>query len=78
MAKLYKMEMYIVDYNEIYNHPNDALRDILDDAENNSDCIFSEFNVEERNIEWNDDIDLNRINCSVETYRNYFKKGEKI
>lgn len=69
MAKLYKIEMYILDINEQY----DNVEDIIIDCENNIDVYFNCFNVEEKNIDWHDDIDINYYNNqTVDNYRKYF------
>ena len=70
MARLYKIEMYIVDYNDDYS----TLEDIISDMELATDVFLNCFNVEEVNVKWNDDIDLNFANQSVEIYRKYFKE----
>ncbi|MDF2879573.1 MAG: hypothetical protein K0R54_130 [Clostridiaceae bacterium] len=70
MAKLYKVEMYVLDINENYH----SLGGIIEDAENSIEVDFIPFNVQETEIEWDDDIDLNKRNVlPLEAYRKYFK-----
>ena len=70
MAKLYKVEMYILDVNEDYSNLEDAVSDMGLTSDLNLNC----FNVKEVDIEWHDNIDLNFYNCSVENFRKYFEK----
>jgi len=74
MAKLYKVEMYILDINDCYKD----LDEIMIETECAIDeASFNSFNVESVELEWEDDIDLNYTNATVGTYRKYFKE-EKI
>lgn len=70
MAKLYKVEMYILDINETY----EDICDICDDATYDMDLVkFEPINTQIRKIEWSDNIDLNKNTCTIETYRKYFE-----
>lgn len=68
MAKLYKVEMYVLDVNEQYQD----LDEIIDMAEMKLDAHFNPFNIQMTEIEWEDDIDINHFGCTVDTYRKYF------
>ena len=68
MAKLYKIEMYVLDVNEDY----DKLDSIISRAECRTGVNFNCFNTQETQFEWNDDIDLNH-DCGIEAFRKYFK-----
>lgn len=70
MAKLYKVEMYILDVNEKY----DDLGSIMMDMENSTDVNFDYFNEQETDIEWDDNVKINNTNCTIEDYRKYFKQ----
>lgn len=72
MAKLYKVELYITDYSDVYDGVDDLINCLdtgwgLDDV--NIDC----FNKKEVKIEFTDDIDLNYSPINEETYEKYFK-----
>ena len=72
MAKLIKVEMYISDY-------NDENFDIVDEFEGMYGGLFDYVGVKvaiekEIEIDWNDDIDINRSGCTIQTYRKYFKE----
>jgi aspartyl/asparaginyl-tRNA synthetase len=68
-AKVYKAEIYIVDVdNEFRNFD-----DILNEMERTVDFSISAFNVKESDeIDWYDEIDLNKTNCTKETFDKYF------
>lgn len=69
MAKLYKVEMYILDVHDSYEN----ISDVCDTMAYEADVYLQPFKTEEREIEWSDNIDLNNINCTEETYKKYFK-----
>ena len=69
MAKLHKVELYIIDVNDKYSN----LNEIMCDIENSTDCSLVPFNAQEVEIDWHDEIDLNYSNCPIENYRNYFE-----
>ena len=69
MAKLYKVEMYILDVNENYS----TLEDAVSDMELTSDLNLNCFNEKVVDIEWEDNIDINFWSCSVENFRKYFE-----
>jgi len=69
MAKLYKLELYIIDYNNNYEN----LEEIIQDIDNSIDCSINHFNAQEVKIDWNDEIDLNYRDCPVDNFRNYFE-----
>jgi hypothetical protein len=70
MAKIYKTEMYIVDVNDSFK----SMIDICSKISERLDLIFiNPFNTQMREIEWDDNIDLNFNNCTLESYRKYFE-----
>lgn len=69
MATLYKMEMYILDINDHYGD----CEHLIDRLESRSEAYLSPFNIESVDIEWDDDIDINDTEATVETYRKYFE-----
>ena len=74
MAKLYKMTMYICDLGG-----NLSLEEMKANIDNvlsgiSIHCVTHYSNEKEGpNIEWEDDIDLNRIDATTEQWENYFK-----
>lgn len=73
MAKLYKIEMYILDVNEKF----DCLEEIIERAENSTDIHFNPFNVKVTYFEFEDNIPINFSDANVEDYREYFKTKTK-
>lgn len=71
MAKLYKVEMYVVDFRDEYNN----IGAILTDAEDALDGVFIRVaSTQGKNIpDWNDDIDINKSDASIEVFDAYFK-----
>ena len=75
MAQLYKMTLYVCDLNE-----NLSLNEIktlideqaLDGCSVNCICHFADEQVGKR-VEWDDDIDLNYIDCPTNTWDKYFE-----
>jgi len=69
MEKIYKVEMYIVDYNGSYQN----FDNLMIDLERNSEAFLIPHNVKVKEIEWNDNIDLNH-KSDLETCRKYFEE----
>lgn len=67
MAKLYKFTGYLLDINEVYSSPKDIIEDI------SPDVGLSLHDIQEVDVDWDDDIDLNRGNCTREEKEKYFK-----
>ena len=74
MAQFYKMTLYVCDLEE-----NLSLNEIktlikqeaLDGISTSAICHFAD-EQEGRRIEWDDDIDVNRVNCPTERWERYF------
>lgn len=71
MAKIYKFEAYVVDVNEDFNDAEDYIDYINNRLKYGGDIV--PFNIQEVKIEWDDDIDINKMNCPIENYDKYFK-----
>lgn len=71
MAKLHKIEMYIVDINEHYGTLNDAIDYINDRLELVS---LNPFNVQTVSLDWHDEHKLNKTNAIYGDYRGFFPK----
>jgi len=69
MAKLHKVELYIIDANDNYSNLNEIMHDIG----NSTDCSLVPFNAQKVEIDWHDDIDINISNCLVGNFREYFE-----
>lgn len=76
MAQLYKMTIYVCDLednlslNEIKTLIN---QDALDGVSVGCICHFANEQIGPQ-IEWDDDIDLNRIDCPTATWDKYFEE----
>ena len=74
MAQLYKMTLYICDLGEDLSL-NEIKRLISDEALDgiSISCITHYANEKVGpNIEWDDDVDLNKINATTEQWERYF------
>ena len=72
MAKIFKIQGYLVDYNDRFD-----ARDIADILEEMPDIIAHHIKVEEHDIgEWEDDNPLNYHKCPESECEKYFKAGE--
>ena len=72
MAKLYKLELYITDYNDVYENTDDLIGSIQS-GWGFDDVLINCFNPKEVNIDWHDEIDLNYDNVEKQVYDKYFK-----
>ena len=75
MAQLYKMTLYVCDLEE--NLSLDEIKCLvseraLDGISVSSICRFADEQIGEQ-VEWDDDIDLNKCNCPTSTWDKYFK-----
>lgn len=75
MAQLYKMTLYVCDLNE--NLSIDEIetlikQDALDGVSINCICRFANEQIGKQ-VEWNDDIDLNYTNCPTSAWDKYFE-----
>ena len=75
MAQLYKMTLYVCDLEEnlSLNEIKTLIKqDALDGASVNCLCHFADEKIGPQ-VEWDDDIDLNYINCPASTWDKYFE-----
>lgn len=70
MSKIYKVQMYLLDVNEVYDNIDEA----LSDCENRSEMKFAPFDIECKKVEWDDDIDINALDATKEMWDKYFKQ----
>lgn len=74
MAKLFKLSVYLTDYNDTFDKQNleDYLMWRLRD-----DLMVDHVHLEEANIgEWHDDHPLNYFDCPEAEYEKYFKENK--
>lgn len=75
MAQLYKMTLYVCDLEEnlSLNEIKTLIKqDALDGVSVNCLCHFADEKIGPQ-VEWDDDIDLNYINCPASTQDKYFE-----
>ena len=70
MAKIHKVEMYLLDVNEDFYSVDDIMEYITNTKYAPSIHIVSS---ESKEFEWDDDVIINRYDCSTEQYNNFFK-----
>lgn len=74
MAKIYKVEMYIVDYNSEFED-TDHIHPYIEDWYGGVSTKVA--NTQESDeFEWEDDLKINKVDASVEDYEEYFKEAE--
>ena len=76
MAQLYKMTLYVCDLEE--NLSLNEIKQLIDEEALDGvtvSCVthFADEKVGP-NIEWDDDIDLNKINATTEQWERYFEE----
>ena len=69
MAKLYKMEMYILDINEDHSD----LEEIICSIESSVDVNFITFNEKQVDVEWDDNLKINMYDATEKDFKEYFK-----
>ena len=75
MAQLYKMTLYVCDLEEnlsLIDIKTLIKQDALDGCAVNCICHFDNEQIGKL-VEWDDDIDLNYINCPTSTWDKYFE-----
>ena len=75
MAKLFKIEMYVVDYNSIFEDftKSEMKEEIKTAIESFSDVSIEIAEIKEKDIgEWNDKHKLNKINLPIEEFKKEF------
>jgi predicted RNase H-like HicB family nuclease len=75
MAKIFKFEGYVVDYNDDFETCEQFL-DYIDSR--NRYCSITAFNQEtSKEFEWDDGLKVNRIKCNKEDLEEYFDKDNE-
>jgi hypothetical protein len=74
MAKIHKIEMYILDIDEHYGSLNETIEHINDRLE----CVsLHPFNVQTVDFDWHDEHKLNFSNASYGDYRGMFPEEKE-
>ena len=79
MAQLYKMTLYVCDLEDSLSLDEiETLikRDALNGISVHCICHFADSKIGQ-NVEWNDDIDLNRCDCPTSAWEKYFASSTK-
>ena len=79
MAQLYKMTLYVCDLEDSLSLDEiETLikRDALNGISVHCICHFADSKIGQ-NVEWNDDIDLNRCDCPTSAWEKYFAPPTK-
>ena len=79
MAQLYKMTLYVCDLDDSLSL--DEIETLIEQhalngISMNCICHFADSKIGQ-NVEWNDDIDLNRCDCPTSAWEKYFEQPEK-
>lgn len=71
MSKIHKIEMYVVDANDLMDRDYTGIPEVLDRYTDMNGIIINGKTVE---FEWDDDLAINRVNCPLEEYEKYLEK----
>ena len=71
MAKIHKVELYLLDVNEDFNSVDDIIAYMANMKYAPSIRVVSS---ESKEFEWDDDVIINRCNCSTEQYNSFFEE----
>ena len=72
MAKLHRVEMYVLDINDDY----ESLEQIASDVNDRMDVSLVPFNVQSVNFDWHDNHVLNFLDVKQSDYRGMFPREE--
>lgn len=76
MAKIYKLEAYIIDANDEYED-EEQLESHLDYLLDRGDISLQEININSsEEFEWEDDLRINKTAATKDDYEKYFKEDE--
>lgn len=73
MAKIHKVEMYLVDVNEDFETLHDALVYMTNGKYS---PLLHLVKSESKEFEWDDDVIINYCNCTNEQYSQFFEQLE--
>ena len=71
MAKIHKVALYLLDVNEDFDNVDDIVEYMA-----NMKCAPSIHVIrsDSKEFEWDDDVIINRRNCSTEQYNSFFEE----
>ena len=74
MAKLYKVELYLCDVNDVF-YDKDGVLGHLNSLLEIDDYFLTRIinSKESKEFEWYDDIDINYSDCPIEKFEKYFE-----
>lgn len=72
MAKVFKVSMYVTDYNDFYQD-GEHLENDLELYDGSINCVEIE---ESEEFEWKDEIKINYLDATKEDFEAYFKKKD--
>jgi len=75
MAKLHKVEMYVLDVDENYKSLSKITTHINDRM---GACLLNPFNVQTVEFDWHDEHKLNFSDASCEDYRGMFPEESEV
>ena len=71
MSKIYKIEAYIVDPNDIYNDGEDCFEDMIEKI----DCFCPvSVNFEQAEFEWDDEVVVNNMGCTEQDCEDFLRE----
>ena len=71
MAKIHKVELYLLDVNEDFDTVDDVIEYMTNIKYAPNIRVISS---ESKEFEWDDDVVINKRNCSTEQYNNFFEE----
>ncbi|GAA0102584.1 hypothetical protein UT300012_32990 [Paraclostridium bifermentans] len=73
MENLHKIELYVVDYNNQFG----TVDNFVSYLEDCTDCMYHVGNNKTVEIEWSDDLDINKTNATTKDHEKYLEKEEQ-
>lgn len=74
MAKIYKVNMYIIDCNDMIND----IDEVTDIIERKFSAFTHVGECKNRSLEWNDDLQINQVGATTKDHEEYFDENETI
>ena len=76
MAKIYRAEVYIIDYDNEFEDAYETSNEIKRILERNSDCLIDVVDIQgSKEFYWHDELKVNRTYTTKEDYDYYFNKN---
>lgn len=75
MAKIYKVSVFITDYNDDYQNVDHFQSELQERLEETLWAGVDHLEVQESDeFEWDDDLEVNKTTATKEAFEEYFKK----